>query len=94
MKISEEKTQKIVEQILHFLFLTNPKPQFTSHIAREIARDEEFIKKLLKDIKKKKFIIEIKKNSEGFTYLQRSRWKLSPETYSVYKKAQESKNIF
>lgn len=85
MKLSDKKIEKISEQILLFLYSNNPKSFFTSHIAREIARDEEFTKRLLLDLKKKKLIIEIKKNSKGIDYLKRSRWKLSEPSYNIYK---------
>ena len=88
MKISEEKREKISEQILAVLYSKNPVPLFTSNIAKEIARDEEFVKSLLSDLKKKKLIIEIKKNPKGIDYLRRSRWKLSDRTYSLYKSHQ------
>lgn len=85
MKISKEKKQKISEQILAFLFDKNPQPQFTYHISKEIARDEEFVKKLLLELKQKKFVVEIKKNKEGVEYSRRSRWKLEPKVYNAYK---------
>ncbi len=85
MKISKEKIDKISEQILAYLYSTNPIPHFTSHIAKEVARDEEFIKSILKDLKKKGFVIEIKKNPKGIPYLKRSRWKLSLKTFEAYK---------
>ncbi len=85
MKISEEKKEKISEQVLAYLYYVNPKPMFTLHIAREIARDEEFIKKILLDLKKKNFVIEIKKNPQGIQYIQRSRWKLTDSIYKIYK---------
>lgn len=88
MKISEEKKKKIYEQILLYLFQENPKPLFTSYIAKEIARDEEFTKKLLLDLKNQKLILEISKNKEGVPYIRRSRWKLSPSTYEMYNKRQ------
>lgn len=88
MYISKEKKERISEQILAYLYLTNPKPIFTFHIAKEIARDEEFVKKLLKDLKKKEFIIEITKNPQGKEYLKRSRWKLSEKAYLIYKQNQ------
>ena len=86
MKISNEKKEKICEQILAYLFSISPKSIFTIHVAKEIARDEEFTKKLLLYLKKKNLVLEIKKNSEGITYLKRSRWKLSETTYNHYKK--------
>ena len=73
MRISEVKKEKISEQILAFLFSNSPKPIFTSHIAIELARDEEFIKKLLIDLKDKKLVHEITKNSQGKIYSRRKR---------------------
>ncbi len=88
MKISELKKEKILSQIVDFLFLSFPEPRFTSLIAQEIARDEEFVKKLLIDLKSKKLVKEVKKSPKGIDYLRRSRWKLTDETYSIYKKGQ------
>jgi len=88
MKISEEKKKKITEQILAHLYNLNPKPIFTAHIAKELARDEEFIKKLLLNLHKKGLIVKIDKNSEGIKYLKRSRWRLSDKAYEVYHKHQ------
>ena len=85
MKISQEKKEKISEQILALLYSMNPKPLFTLHIANEIVRDEEFIKKLLLELKNKKLVVEIKKNPQGVPYIRRSRWKLSGAAYNIYK---------
>ncbi|MDA3837108.1 MAG: hypothetical protein PF542_05795 [Nanoarchaeota archaeon] len=90
MKISEKKRGKICEQILLYLFSESPKTIFTSHIAQEIARDEEFVKKLLRELKEKKLVIEVNKNKEGINYLIRSRWKLSNAAYDIYKRSQSS----
>ncbi len=88
MKISNQKKEKISEQILAHLYSINPKPTFTAHIAQEIARDEEFVKKLLLKLKSKKLIVEIKKNPRGKEYARRTRWKLSEKAYKIYKKHQ------
>ncbi len=88
MKISNIKREKISEQILAFLYSNNPKSFFTSHIAKEIARDEEFTKSLLINMRKKKLVIEIKKNAQGVDYIRRSRWKLSESSYNLYKNYQ------
>jgi len=92
MKISEEKKNKIYEQIMAFLYSITPKSSFTSHIAKEIARDEEFTKSLLTDLQKKKIVVEINKNQQGINYLKRSRWKLSDETYMAYKNLSNHNN--
>lgn len=88
MRISEGKKIKISEQILALLFENNLRPMFISQIAQEIARDEEFVKKLLTDLSKKGLVEQIKKNPQGVNYKKRARWKLSNKSYEVYKKIQ------
>jgi len=88
MKISEKKREKISEQILAHLFSISPKPIFTSHIAQEMARDEEFIKNIMFELKNKKLVSEIKKNAKGVPYLRRARWKLTDSVYQAYKQKQ------
>jgi len=88
MKISDKKKEKIYEQILAFLYSITPKTVFTSNIAVEIARDEEFVKVLLLELKKKDLVVEIKKNPSGLDYQKRTRWKLTDKAYQTYKKYQ------
>jgi len=64
MKISDKKKEKISEQILSYLYSINPKSIFTSQIAEEVARDEEFIKNLLLNLKKRNLIVEVKKKPQ------------------------------
>ena len=87
-KISDKKIEKISEQILLFLYSVFPKQVFTSDIACELARDEEFIKKLLIKLEEKKLIIKIDKNPLGYNYSRRLRWRISNKTYDMYKKLQ------
>lgn len=89
-KISKPKQEKISEQILHHLFTVSPTALFTSTIAAEIARDEEFTKSILQSLKEKNLIIEINKNPQGADYIRRQRWRLSNEAYDAYKKHQSS----
>ena len=88
MKISSEKREKISEQILAFLYSISPQSAFTFHIAKEIARDEEFTKDILTTLKKKGLVLEIKKNPDGETYLRRMRWRLSDRAYRAYQESQ------
>ncbi|MBS3072561.1 hypothetical protein J4477_01880 [Candidatus Pacearchaeota archaeon] len=83
-KISNLKKEKISEHILSVLLDNYPEPVFTAHIAQEIARDEEFIKKMLNDLKDKELITFIDKNPKGIKYTRRSRWRLSNKAYSAY----------
>ena len=87
MKISEKKKNKISEQILALIYSFSPQPVFNSYIAQEIARDEEFVKKLLLELKKKGLVVEIKKNPKGKDYVRRCRWKLTEGAYKAYKNA-------
>tara|TARA_Y100000310_G_scaffold345856_1_gene471529 strand:+ start:11614 stop:11892 length:279 start_codon:yes stop_codon:yes gene_type:complete len=84
--ISKEKKEKISEQILHFLYSIFPKQVFTLEIAKELARDEEFIKTLLEDLEKKGLVIKINKNSKGIVYSRRLRWRISNKTHKIYTK--------
>jgi len=91
MKISQEKRKRISEHILSFLYPNTPKLFFTSTIAQEIARDEEFVKKLLLELKNKNLVIEVKKSPKGKPYKKRSRWKLSDAAYNAYKKSDQTR---
>lgn len=84
MKLSKEKKDKISEQILSFLFHSFPKAQFTVSISKELARDEEFIKNLMLDLKDKNLVVSIKKNLKGKDFIRRIRWQLSPQAYNAY----------
>ncbi|MDP4039007.1 MAG: hypothetical protein Q8P57_00275 [Candidatus Pacearchaeota archaeon] len=86
--ISNQKREKISEQILHHLFTISPSSEFTSKIAEETARDEEFTKSLLTDLEKKKLVVRIDKNPKGIPYLKRQRWRLSSQAFSIYKNHQ------
>lgn len=85
MKLSNEKRDKISEQILAFLFHHYPNSFFTASIAREIVRDEEFVLELLKSLKEKQLVISIKKNPLGIFYSRRVRWRISNKAFDAYK---------
>lgn len=84
MRLSKEKIEKISEQILSLLFHSFPRQLFTAEIAKEIARDEEFIKNLLYDLKDKNLVMAIKKNEEGKDFIRRVRWQLTSPAYQAY----------
>jgi hypothetical protein len=88
--LSQSKRDKIAEQILHHLFTIAPAAQFTSEIAKEIARDEEFTRSLLLVLQQKKLVIIISQNPQGADYKRRRRWRLSNEAYEAYRKHQPS----
>lgn len=90
-RISQQKTQKTQEQILFYLFQIFPKQVFTSQIATEIARDEEFTKTLLLNLLKKQLVIKINKNPKGITYIRRLRWRISNKAHQAYSQHQNHK---
>ena len=92
MKISEEKRKKISEQVLAHLYEHSPQSLFTSQIAKELARDEEFIKTLLYDLEKKRLVIKISKNPKGMEYSRRQRWRLDSKVHEYYLKQQNNQN--
>jgi hypothetical protein len=88
-RISKEKLEKIQEHVLYHLYEIFPRQIFTSDIAKEIARDEEFIKIIMQELEKKKLVVKIDKNPVGITYLKRARWRISNPVYEIYKKKSE-----
>lgn len=92
-RISETKERKIKETILHLLFEQSPKALFTYHIAQELARDEEYIKKLMFELESKNMVVGIKKNAQGKDYNRRIRWRLASPVYDAYKKLNSNPSI-
>ena len=84
MRISKEKRDRISEQILSFFYNSFPKQPFTAEISREIARDEEFIKKLLFELKDRGLIVSIRQNKNKEPFSRKIKWKLSNKVYEVY----------
>tara|TARA_Y100000310_G_scaffold344820_1_gene459754 strand:+ start:3005 stop:3271 length:267 start_codon:yes stop_codon:yes gene_type:complete len=85
MRLSQSKKDKIAEQVLSFLYHSFPNQPFTAEIAREIARDEEFIKKILFELKEKQLVVALRKNKQGDIFTRRIKWRLSQKVYDVYK---------
>ena len=92
-KISNEKKQKIQEQILFYLYNSFPTPKFISDIAKELARDEEFIKTLMIHLSKNELIIKIDKNPQGIKYTKRLRWRLSNKAHKAYSTQQKKPTL-
>lgn len=83
--ISNEKKEKIQEQILFYLYSIFPKQEFISAISKELARDEEFIKELMFVLLQKQLVVKIDKNPKGILYTKRLRWRLSNKAHEAYK---------
>ena len=84
-KLSEKKIKKIKEHTLSILYDNHFEPLYTSNIAEELIRDEEFTLKILIELKKEGFVKEINKNSDGKQYISRKKWILQSKIYDRYK---------
>jgi len=91
MRLSKEKIDKIKEAIIAILYRTSPKPLFTADIALEIIRDEEFTKRVLKELENQKLVVSVDKNPEGIQYSRRLRWRLSTKAYEAYDMIEKQK---
>ena len=85
MRLSQEKRDKIAEQILSILYHIYPQTRFVANLSSEIARDEEFIKALMFELRNKNMVVSIKQNPKGKFYSRRLRWRLTPQAYQAYK---------
>jgi hypothetical protein len=93
-KLSNKKKDKISEQIISFLFHSFPKTPFTSEIANEVIRDEEFTRELLNILEKKGLIISITKSIKGISYSRRVKWRLSNKAHEALSKQINSNPSF
>ncbi|MBS3074567.1 hypothetical protein J4447_03895 [Candidatus Pacearchaeota archaeon] len=84
-KLSKEKRERIMSNILSLLYNIFPQSLFTAKISEEEARDEEFTKGLLIELEKRGLVKAIRKNPHGSPYSRRIRWTLSPRVYKIYK---------
>ncbi len=91
MRLSEDKLNKIKEEILSLIFQNSPKAMFSSEIANNIIRDEEFTKKLLLELESKKLITRVTKNNQGIPYLKRIKWRLTSPVYDAYARLNKHK---
>jgi DNA-binding IscR family transcriptional regulator len=90
MRLSKNKKDKIAEQILLHLYNSFPGQPFTAEIASEIARDEEFVKRILFDLKDKNLVIPVRRNKKGEIFSRRIKWRLSEKVYDIYHSRQTS----
>jgi len=84
-KISEKKIKKVKEEILSVLFDSGMRGMFTNQISEEIARNDEFILRLLKEMEKQKIVKQMKKTKKGTEFIRRKQWTLTNKAYEAYK---------
>ena len=84
-KISQKKVEKIKEDILSVLFESGMRGMFTKQISDEIARNDEFVLKLLSDMENQKLVKQMKKTKKGTEFIRRKQWTLTTKAYDAYK---------
>ncbi|MBM3200701.1 hypothetical protein FJZ53_07210 [Candidatus Woesearchaeota archaeon] len=85
-KISEKKVNKIKEEILSVLFDAGLRGMFTKQISDEIARNDEFILKILFDLEKQSLVKQMVHTRKGTQFIRRKQWTLTDQAYDAYKK--------
>ena len=78
VQLSDKTIALLKNDILAILYESSLKPMYTSHIADELRRDNEFVLKLLLELKKEKLVKEVKKGKRG-EFLARKKWVIPPE---------------
>ena len=81
-KISKQKEEKVKEDILRELYDCYPNMLWTYDVAGKIARDEEFVLRLLKELQVDGLVLE--REESGKLRVKR-KWGLKGEVYNKYK---------
>ncbi len=84
-QISKKKVEKIKEEILSVLFESGLRGLFTKQISDEIARNDEFVLKLLQDLEKQNIVKQIKNAKKGTRFIRRKQWTMTDKAYETYK---------
>jgi len=82
VKLSEETTKLLKEDILGILNESLPIARFTKDIAKDLRRDKEFTLKLLLEMKELGWVKEITGKGTGGI---RKKWKISEELLKVWR---------
>ncbi len=80
-KISKQKEEKVKDDILRELYDCYPNMLWTYDVAGKIARDEEFVLRLLKELQVDGLVLE---REEGERRVKR-KWGLKGEAYNKHK---------
>ena len=84
-QISKKKVDKIKEDVLSVLFEAGLRGMFTKQISDEIARNDEFILKLLLDMEKQNVVKQIRNTKKGAQFIRRKQWTMTDKAYETYK---------
>lgn len=80
--ISEEKKERLKEEVLRVMYENHPSFLYTYQIADLLIRDDEFVLRLLKGLKEKDLIICLEESSGKNV---KRKWGLKKEVYEKYR---------
>lgn len=83
-KLSARTINLIKDDIISHLYNNQLRSYFTSQIAKEIRRDNEFALKLLSELQEQGLVEQIKKNKQGKQYLARIKWRIPNHVIKAY----------
>lgn len=81
-KISQERIEKIKEEILRMLYDTYPKFMYTYQVSDSVLRNDEFILRLLKELKQLDLITTLEESKGNKV---KRKWSLTSTAYDKYK---------
>ena len=83
-KISSLKRERIQEEILRILFESGLHGRYTKQIADELARNDEFLLRLLLDLEKKHLVQHVPATTKGTPFVRRKKWILTAQAHDAY----------
>lgn len=83
-KVSKKREEKIKEEILSLLY-ENITGLSTYKIGEELLRDDEFILRMMQELKEKGLVKPLAKSPRGRDYKTKKVWALSKEAFEAYK---------
>jgi len=83
--LSQKKREALMNEINSILYYEAPiNGMFTKQIADKLIRDKEFIKKLLFEMEKKRWVRKVKRNKRNYNYMSRRKWVLSDNVRKLF----------
>ena len=83
-RISDKNIEKIKNEILYLLYESKLNGLFTKKIADELARDDEFVLRLLNGLEKDKIVKTVNSHLKS-NFIRRKKWVMTEEAYKKYK---------
>jgi len=83
-RVSQRTFNKVAEATLAFLNERFPEPLSGREVAAELARDNEFVGRVLIFLREKGLVQQVYKSPTGKDYLRWTKWALTPATKAKF----------